>query len=162
MNIFLTSPDPVKCAVALDDKRVNKMAVETAQLLSTACHLRGVDIGYNMTHYRHPCSIWSRKTSGNFSWLVDHGIALCEEYTHRYGSRHASKTIIERARDNSHLFDSGKAAFDFDSSGFQIGDVFTNYQYCLTYKWLHMDRIAPRWRNRSRPLFFSEISAELA
>lgn len=39
MNIFATDVSPVACAKALDDKRVVKMVLETAQMLSTAMHM---------------------------------------------------------------------------------------------------------------------------
>ena len=34
MNIFVIDPDTAKCAQALDDLRLNKMIIETAQLLT--------------------------------------------------------------------------------------------------------------------------------
>lgn len=39
MNIFATDISPVACAKALNDKRVVKMVLETAQMLSTAVHM---------------------------------------------------------------------------------------------------------------------------
>lgn len=36
MNIFVVDEDPAICAEYLDDKRVVKMVLETAQMLSTA------------------------------------------------------------------------------------------------------------------------------
>lgn len=41
MNIFVTSSCPFECARTLDDVRVNKMVLETAQLLATAHHQLG-------------------------------------------------------------------------------------------------------------------------
>ena len=41
MNIFVTSPDPAECAAVLADAHVIKMAVETAQILSSALHRMG-------------------------------------------------------------------------------------------------------------------------
>ncbi|AXN53721.1 hypothetical protein SPS_10 [Sphingomonas phage Scott] len=40
MNIFMTSPDPKACALVMDDRRLIKMVLETAQLLSTAFRLQ--------------------------------------------------------------------------------------------------------------------------
>src|SRR4029077_5191734 len=41
MNIFATSPDPIRSAQALDDFRLNKMIVESCQILSAALHITG-------------------------------------------------------------------------------------------------------------------------
>lgn len=38
MNIFITNENPRECASYLDDKRVTKMCLETAQMLSTAIY----------------------------------------------------------------------------------------------------------------------------
>ena len=33
----------------------------------------------------HPCTIWANETVANARWLIRHGLALCEEYSNRYG-----------------------------------------------------------------------------
>lgn len=81
------------------------MTLETAQLLSTALTYRtdwrdGMDdyersYLYRSTHNHHPSSKWCRKTSSNFKWLVDHGLALADEYTYRFGRIHKSRRVIE-------------------------------------------------------------------
>lgn len=86
MNIFATSPDPVKCAQQLDDRRVNKMASEACQLACTAVHIalpdqsKGDNMLWKPTHANHPCAIWTRENQSNFRWLVTHGIALGVEW----------------------------------------------------------------------------------
>lgn len=121
MNIFVTSSCPVECAKYLDDKRVNKMATETAQMLSTCLanyydHVEKVLVGYKkvkgkdkpMYHYfingiriygpshnNHPCNVWARKTYENFYWLWEHGIALCDEYRNRTGKIHGTSEIYD-------------------------------------------------------------------
>lgn len=98
MNIFATNADPT-CAADLADQHVIKMCCETAQVLSTALHLRNeaVDGLYKPTHRKHPCVVWAAANIANFAWLVAHGRALCAEYTRRFGKTHASAAIIERA-----------------------------------------------------------------
>lgn len=104
MNIFVTSYCPAQSARWLDDKRVNKMIVETAQMLSgviRSCvvphylnnhpferHL------YQATHMRHPCSIWAGQSYDNAKWLLDHGLALSDIYTRKTGKEHASRTTL--------------------------------------------------------------------
>ena len=37
----------------------------------------------------HPCTIWANETVANSRWLIRHGLALCEEYSNRYGKIHS-------------------------------------------------------------------------
>lgn len=90
MNIFILSTNPVLAAQMQCDKHVVKMILETTQILSTV--LGGP---YKPTHQNHPCVKWAAETVGNRLWLIDHGIALCDEYTERYEKRHKCADIIE-------------------------------------------------------------------
>lgn len=51
MNIFAVDPDPFKCAAYLDDKRVVKMILESAQMLCTAIRMMS---GEPMSLYTKP------------------------------------------------------------------------------------------------------------
>jgi hypothetical protein len=157
MNIFLTSPCPTQCALVLDDKRVIKMALETAQLLACATNQIGVDIGYKTTHLNHPCSIWVRENKPNFKWLVEHGVALCDEYTNRFGKVHASLFIIEQAAKVVDLFPEGKLDFSFNCSGYETGCVFRDYKFCLVNKWKNLDVRPATWTKSNPPSFIKEI-----
>jgi Pyrimidine dimer DNA glycosylase len=99
MNIFVLDIDPVRCAQAHCDKHVIKMILETAQLLSTAHHVldgEGRTDIYRRTHAYHPCSVWVRQSRGNYEWLHELGMALCTEYTHRYGKVHKTEAVMRR------------------------------------------------------------------
>jgi hypothetical protein len=87
MNIFVTSSDPRECARYLDSVRVNKMILESIQLLSTALHETGAsDLApYRKTHVNHPCAIWARASRENYAWLLEHTEALIAEYFLRSG-----------------------------------------------------------------------------
>ena len=37
----------------------------------------------------HPCTIWTGEFVMNWRWLIEHGLALCDEYTTRYGKTHS-------------------------------------------------------------------------
>lgn len=153
MNIFLSSPDPRLCAQALDDKRLVKMVLETAQLLSTAIRGNGIrdDDLYNMTHVNHPCAVWTRKTRYNFMWLVEHGIELAAEYSHRYGPVHKSEQVILAAYRYRRVIPDGGLVFDFNCSGHDTGDVYRDYRLCLASKW-SLDK-SPTWTRRTIPSF---------
>ena len=61
MNIFATSPDPVRSSQALDDLRFHKMIVESYQILSAALHItgRGTPDLYQPAYTRHPVVLWT-------------------------------------------------------------------------------------------------------
>jgi Pyrimidine dimer DNA glycosylase len=90
MNIFVLDTNPVTAAQMQCDKHVIKMCLETAQILSTVC-----GGPYKPTHAKHPCTLWAAANRTNFNWLVRHGLALCAEYTARYGKRHKCQAVIE-------------------------------------------------------------------
>ena len=48
------------------------------------------DVIYACTHRNHPSAIWCRESVENYNWLVDHLHALGQEYTYRYGKKHAT------------------------------------------------------------------------
>ena len=96
MNIFYFDTCPIKAAQAQPDKMLVKMPLETAQMLCTAHReLDGdeyadkVDL-YKKAYWNHPCTVWARKTSKNYYWLLKHFLALGDEYTFRYNKTHKS------------------------------------------------------------------------
>ena len=97
INIFFLDLDTTKCAKDHCDKHVVKMILETAQLLCSAHHVTNsnLEIPYRLTHKNHPCSIWVRKSLSNYLYLCELGLALCKEYTNRYGKKHKTQTVIE-------------------------------------------------------------------
>ncbi len=96
MNIFVLDRDPRVAAQMACDQHVVKMATETAQILSTVCRLHGVKVGYRPSHAGHPCTKWAAASKANFRWTVVHGLSLCNEYTYRYGKRHAAQDVTEQ------------------------------------------------------------------
>lgn len=98
MNIFPLDTVPSIAAKMHNDKHVVKMILETAQMLSTAHHIRGspyIDKVYKQAYVNHPCTIWVRRTSRNYDWALRLFKALLEEYTHRYGKIHKSSELLE-------------------------------------------------------------------
>jgi hypothetical protein len=91
MNIFFLSLDPAEAARLHCDKHVVKMILETAQLLYTAHWVLSSSMpegAYRKTHENHPSAKWVRESITNYRWLCRLGLALCEEYTFRYGKCH--------------------------------------------------------------------------
>ena len=87
MNIFVLDQDINKCAQYHVDRHVVKMITESAQMLSTAARLVGIDAGYKITHQNHPCTKWSRNSLSNWLWLKDLAKSLNEEWKFRYNQK---------------------------------------------------------------------------
>ncbi len=120
MNIFILSEDPIEAAQTQCDKHVVKMIVESAQMLSTVHRmLDGTitkrpsksgkrilkyyqlddsreDVLYKAVHHNHPCTVWSREGCCNYTWHYEHFVALCDEYTYRYGKVHSTDTKLRK------------------------------------------------------------------
>lgn len=110
MNIFVTSPCPKESAISLPDRHICKMPIETCQLLSIVASKKW---GYNYgslhksdnTPYKtekgafrnHPCTKWIFESIDNASWLIEHGVHLCNEFELRYNKRHACLNALEEA-----------------------------------------------------------------
>ena len=94
MNIFALNSDPILAAQNHVDKHVVKMPLEASQILCTVVRGLGGEARYKPTHKNHPCTRWAGESSGNYEWLVQLGLALCNEYTHRYNREHACEAVI--------------------------------------------------------------------
>lgn len=111
MNIFYLDHDVQRCAEMHNDKHCIKMILEYCQLLSTAHRvLDGKEVVvksktgrsvkrwlidderenklYSATHINHPSAVWCRLNGENYKWLQSMLVALCKEYTYRYGKVH--------------------------------------------------------------------------
>ena len=112
MNIFVLDNDPVKAAQAMDCVRVPKMVTESAQMMASALRrhdatdeqmpLTQKGTPYKGAYKHHPCTIWAGDSRANFYWLADHALALCEEYTTRFGKTHACEQPIKQMNDMSY------------------------------------------------------------
>ena len=121
MNLFVLDNCPIEAAQLQCDKHVVKMIVESAQMLSTVHRmLDGVqtrvpsksgktmskawtlpdsrnDVLYRAVHMHHPCTVWTGETNNNYNWHYAHFVALCDEYTYRYGKVHATDKLLREA-----------------------------------------------------------------
>lgn len=118
MNIFYLDKNPEIAANMHCDKHVVKMILEMAQLLSTAHRVldgeqftelsknnRKIkrwklndfleDHLYKATHVNHPSAVWVRESKENYEWAYKLFVALCSEYTHRYGKVHLTETKLK-------------------------------------------------------------------
>mgnify|MGYP000677805172 CR=1 FL=1 len=52
------------------------------------------DVIYSAVHMGHPCTVWTMESDTNYRWHYEHFIALCDEYTYRYGKTHKTDSIL--------------------------------------------------------------------
>lgn len=156
MNIFVTDPNPYASAAALDDKRVVKMCLETAQILSTAVwamdpayHARAKL--YKPTHVRHPVVRWVRESGRNMLWTWHHFNALLMEYAQRYGKQHACEKLLDPIGEFiDELSDAIHGVENFcNCTPYPKDSVFMAYQQLLNDKWDN-DKREPTWYGEAR------------
>jgi hypothetical protein len=183
MNIFILDNDPVKAAQLQCDKHIPKMVVESAQMLSTVHRMiDGVmerrpsksgsmlqyfklddyreDILYKAVHMNHPCTVWSRENASNYDWHYKHFIALCDEYTYRYGKVHASETklaLVLRNPPKKIEYTTGKSPFRLamgSNPECMFEDAVKSYRAFYQTK---QARFAMKWTKRKQPEWFHAI-----
>lgn len=173
MNIFITDYDPFISSQHLDDLRLNKMILETAQMLCTAYRLfynDNPEVLYKDTHVNHPCSIWARRCLNNFFYLHAYWELLNKERSHRFPNKkpHLSYTKlndiflnkINRDKFSRNLYlkvkyNSIYVNFDFNCTEYKQYKTPYAYKRQLIKKWLN-DIKPPKWTNREIPDFFED------
>ena len=181
MNIFVLDTDPVIAAQLQCDKHVVKMVVESAQMLSTTHRMldgtiklelseggrrikRWVlpddreQILYKAVHMNHPCTVWTRESKTNYDWHYAHFIALCNEYTHRYGKIHATDTLLRNVLRNAptNIPDRGFTQFALAMKAqpqcMYVEDPVRSYREFYKTK---KDRFDMVWTHRETPVWFN-------
>lgn len=107
MNIFAIEADAdgnidwVASAKSQDNYRVVKMILESVQMLCTAINLQHEEqvTPYKNAHPKHPSTLWVRESSANFELLVEHTLAMLDEYTERFGKVHKCAGVLEKVLD---------------------------------------------------------------
>ena len=119
MNLFVLHNDHIIAARMQCDKHIVKMIVESGQMLSTVhrvldgnltikpsksgkrmvkywelADVERENILYKAVHMNHPCTVWTRESADNYEWHYKHFVALCDEYTYRYGKTHATDALL--------------------------------------------------------------------
>jgi hypothetical protein len=156
MNIFVLDESSKQAAEWHMDKHVVKQSLETAQILCTVLNGHGIITPYKSTHINHPCTLWAGKSMGNFIWLCELGIHLCNEYFYRYEKEHACKKIIEECLtyackvENTEMTEFALAMPDEA----KLNDAVESYRnYYIKFK----NHIAS-WKKRCIPSWYNIIS----
>ena len=103
MNVFAIEGDGdkidwVKSAQSQDNYRVVKMILESCQMLCTTLNEQAGEqiTPYRSTHKHHPSTKWVCASSANFEALVEHTMAMLEEYTKRFAKVHKCASVLEQ------------------------------------------------------------------
>lgn len=166
MNIFATSPDPVLSAAALDDRRMAKMVLETAQIMCSALHRvlhprHHDDIPYRPTHIGHPCVVWAAHSRLNFLWLHSHGRALADQFLLRHQKEHKSRAVISRCAsiaEQHQPWPAERTALTPHPNVTTITndlDVHRCYRSYLEIKWRQDTPPNPRWTRTTPPAWYT-------
>lgn len=152
MNIFVLDLNPIKAAKYHNDRHCVKMILETTQLLSTALpHLEKGRVGpYKSTHTNHPCSVWARECRGNYHWLWKLGVALCKEYTHRYGRVHRCEPHLENLRLSKRVSKKITPYAQAMPERYRLPNVVTAYRAYYMGEKRHL----AKWTNRKKPCWW--------
>lgn len=155
MNIFVIDPNPQICAQSLDNLRLNKMIIETAQLLSTAMRECGYvgDKVYKSTHKNHPCSIWTRQSGGNYKWLLTYLTELNLERFQRTGTQHKSYNIFNELAAGISFIPVGPMTPFANCSLYKDLPIFEAYKETLKTKW-NNDKRRPSWSHLGPPPWY--------
>lgn len=186
MNIFVLDTSPVLAAQYQCDKHVVKMIVESAQMLSTAHRLldglcvpdtvvnpttgkrrtkkswklENQDLNsvlYAVAHPGHPSTKWTMESMANYLWHYEHFCALCDEYTHRYGKKHATDTklrfVLDQAPANipDRELTPFKLAMQSNPECMNPSDPVTSYRKFYQTK---QGRFKMAWTKRNKPDWF--------
>jgi len=93
MNIFVLDSDQKKCAIYAADQHLNKMILESAQMLCTALNENGIQAPYRSFNPKHPCNIWVMESLTNWQWLKQHALNLETERHYRFPDSNEHKSI---------------------------------------------------------------------
>lgn len=168
MNIFFVSRSPKRCARALDDKRLNKMILETTQLICTVINLKeGSQVTpYRNSHVNHPITKWVQDhiSEGSLYWLYQLGIAYGEERQWRGFPKHACHLVLEGLElnfweyiDIPAFMYNENLEFPNNAKHTKLGIDYTHlpikeaYRAYLKHKWKKVDKRKPTWKRRGKP-----------
>jgi hypothetical protein len=188
MNIFVLDHDPVTAAQLQCDKHIPKMVVESGQMLSTAHRVldgkltrkpsksgktmvkywdlyegigdsKAESLYYSAVHVGHPCTQWSMESSDNYLWHYKHFIALCEEYTYRYGKVHKTNRDLgsELARLPQNIPQGKMTPFRLAMKSNPECMLSCPVESYRSFYQTKQERFKMKWSKRSVPEWFKEL-----
>lgn len=151
MNIFYTSDCPQQAAENLCMVHINKMIIESAQVLSTAHRLLDGsedEALYKATHVNHPSSVWVRQSVSHYMWLYQHMAAMMGLYTKVRGKVHGTEDrcldVLSEIPKAIPVKPSTQPPICMPDE-YKVGGVCKSYQNYLGSKYAE-------WRSRAKPI----------
>ena len=176
MNIFYLHKEPEVSARLHCDKHVVKMIIEYAQMLSTAHRMvdgeqyyglskngRRIarwrhpnsnleNVLYKASHINHPSDVWVRENAIQYQYMYDLFVALCDEYTYRYGKVHMTdsklRDVLNNIPDNMPLGDWREPPQAMPDDVKSESSLDAYHKYYREYK-----KSFAKWTNREVPQF---------
>lgn len=109
MNVFAFHRDPIIASSMLTDIHLNKMIIESTQLLSNGLHSKNLPAPYKFVFPHHPCTKWISESKQNYIWLLRYATAALLEYRRRFNKTHGCTDKVVKCRtvfaENIRLFD---------------------------------------------------------
>lgn len=171
MNIFILGTTPESSARAHCDQHLHKMVLESAQIISTALHLRGWKQAwmYKPTHISHPCVQWAASSNHNILWVIELADELRRIREELDCPPHASSEVIKFAQD--YLAGEVPFASSYLATDFALAmplhiharsDIDTVGKYQAYYRWKNeqwkaLDKGPMTWKNRPVPEFMNLV-----
>jgi hypothetical protein len=175
MKIFYLDADPNVAAQYLIDDHINKMIVESAQMLAN-CFPDSMLVSAPKTqkgnvrkhsYYNHPCSKWVRSSVHAARWLCNHAAAMDWERHYRFNSeRHFSIDFIYWAAENlcavmgddDHPMPAPAEAFKDYPLCHVSGNSVQSYRnfYMLAKRFDKSGKPMDIWTRRGRPAWWDE------
>lgn len=156
MNIFYLDDDPYEASRQLCKVHVNKMIIETAQMLSASHHvLSQSDLPSGLmksTHVNHPSNRWLRESADHYAWTYEYFLHLLSQYNQWSNKDHkCTERTMALSKMPIDIPDAGfrraPAAVDDDLKHLAVKyNVFTAYQAHLLRKYNNL------WQCRARPI----------
>ena len=168
MNIFVLDLNPKIAAMDMDDVRVPKMCVESAQMMASALRRHGATDSmmpltkagtpYKGGYKHHPCTVWAGETRWNFVWLAEHAISLCMEYRIRFGKVHACEAPIKEMANLQYIIYPVKDRTPFAQA---MPEEYKNDCAVTAYRNYYQSKIhsagGVRYVRKKRPSWFKEV-----
>lgn len=163
MNIFVLNKNhPQLIAQDLCDIHLNKMYIESMQLLCTYYNRVGYNMPYKSTHINHPCSKWLRENHNNVVWLYDFAWGCSEEWKYRFGKIHGCDTVLQGYLPLSLITDERKSVEQFTlvmPEEFRSDDAEESYNNYYEWKCSNM-KVKARWTKRLKPSWFKLVDIQ--
>ena len=158
MNVFYLDHDPAVAAQAMCDQHVVKMVTETAQILSTVARLtlnEGACEGlYRRTRQNHPVVRAAIHDGGYLRWTFLHGLALADEYTHRFDKYHAALRVIRIAGEALDLAEQKVSLIRNGSIPLCMPDALHSEDTVESYRDYYADKAAA-WDEKQAPMRYT-------